>query len=277
MGGYNSYKELINDKTKRLLFPFFLVTIACSVPIKIFSGYYRLSDNLMKDVFIGQILMQGNTHLWFLPTLFFCYVIIYIIERQTRINRKKFCIAFAAISFMSFSMPVVLISNIMQYIFWFYIGYCFEKCRHRINNVIKKYPTVSVLSFILTILLTYVTKKIPNPPGLDLYIFAREALSMPTAAIGCFAAYSICLTISETSLPKSKAFGLFRKNTLGLYLYSDPLNYVILSVFVAYMGSWPFTTNIGAFSIYLIRLLIPSVIAFIICSVLRRIGIRYLS
>ena len=75
---YKSLKELLAKKGKRLIIPFIIVTLVYSTPLKYISGYYSRSINIFKDVSIGQILIQGNTHLWFLPTLFCIFVIAYI-------------------------------------------------------------------------------------------------------------------------------------------------------------------------------------------------------
>lgn len=69
-GRYSTFVELLNKKSKSLLIPFGAVTVLYSVPIKFISGYFNQSNDIVKDIFVGQILIQGNTHLWYLLTLF---------------------------------------------------------------------------------------------------------------------------------------------------------------------------------------------------------------
>ena len=66
----------IKNKFRRLLLPFLLTAVFVSIPLKYFSGYWEKSNGLIGDIIIGQLLLQGNTHLWFLPTLF-CEMIIF--------------------------------------------------------------------------------------------------------------------------------------------------------------------------------------------------------
>lgn len=81
---YKTLKELVCKKGKRLLIPFVIVSLLYTIPIKYLCGYYNGSQNIIKDIFVGQILQQGNTHLWFLPTLFCIFVIVYIYIYTTK-------------------------------------------------------------------------------------------------------------------------------------------------------------------------------------------------
>lgn len=74
-GRYSTFVELLNKKSKSLLIPFGAVTVLYSVPIKFISGYFNQSNDIVKDIFVGQILIQGNTHLWYLLTLFAIFII----------------------------------------------------------------------------------------------------------------------------------------------------------------------------------------------------------
>ena len=87
-GKYNNIFALTKDKFKRLILPFIIITVVYAIPLKYISEYYINSQNFLKDTFIGQVLIEGNTHLWFLPTLFCIFFITYIIEKK-KIDNKK--------------------------------------------------------------------------------------------------------------------------------------------------------------------------------------------
>lgn len=73
----NGFKALIQNKWHRLLVPFFLTTLFLSVPLKYLGGYYNNSENIVEDIFLGQFLLMGNSHLWFIVSLFWIFVFFY--------------------------------------------------------------------------------------------------------------------------------------------------------------------------------------------------------
>ena len=64
------FLPFVKNKAQRLLLPFAVVALFVSVPLKYLAGYWDGSENIFRDVFVGQYLIQGNTHLWFFVTLF---------------------------------------------------------------------------------------------------------------------------------------------------------------------------------------------------------------
>ena len=148
-GKYKTLKELVVNKGKRLLIPFFIVTLLYAVPIKYISGYYSKSTNLFKDIFVGQILMQGNTHLWFLPTLFCIFCIIYILHRF-KLPKILIIVALFLLNFFSFFPKISLLDHISLYLMYFYIGFCFEIKRNKISNEIDKMKIKEFLILIIS-------------------------------------------------------------------------------------------------------------------------------
>ena len=153
---YKNFRELIVKKSQRLLVPFLVVAIIYSVPIKYISGYYNGSQNVIKNIFIGQILLQGNTHLWFLPTLFciFCisYIYKYILRNELeKLNKLIIFLILISLNILSASIKIVLVKNVLFYLIYFYIGYCFEDIREEINNKINNLKKIVYLYLLLGI------------------------------------------------------------------------------------------------------------------------------
>lgn len=115
-GGYNSLRDLISIKAKKLLIPFFVVTLCYVVPLKMLSGYYAGSTNLWTDILVGQVLLEGNNHLWFLPALFAIFLMVYFANRLL----PNACFPKLLGSFIFFCasdfVPVALISNSLHYL-----------------------------------------------------------------------------------------------------------------------------------------------------------------
>ena len=82
---FNMY-TLIKNKTTRLLIPFLLVSVFYSFPLKYISGYWKGTESVIKDFFVGQILLQGNTYLWFLPALFILFLLFYVIIKANMLS-----------------------------------------------------------------------------------------------------------------------------------------------------------------------------------------------
>jgi len=128
-GRYSTFVELLNKKSKSLLIPFGAVTVLYSVPIKFISGYFNQSNDIVKDIFVGQILIQGNTHLWYLLTLFAIFIIAYLWKRNIKIRQTVILLLLIILSVGSGKIDIKLMSYICQFGLWFYIGILFEKYR----------------------------------------------------------------------------------------------------------------------------------------------------
>ena len=100
-----------------------------SVPIKFISGYFNQSNDIVKDIFVGQILIQGNTHLWYLLTLFAIFIIAYLWKRNIKIRQTVILLLLIILSVGSGKIDIKLMSYICQFGLWFYIGILFEKYR----------------------------------------------------------------------------------------------------------------------------------------------------
>ena len=77
------------------------MTILYQIPIKYLSGYYNTSPNVIRDCFLGQVLVQGNTHLWFLPALFIIFILTYFTIKYVNINSNIILFIMFIISFVS--------------------------------------------------------------------------------------------------------------------------------------------------------------------------------
>lgn len=80
--GYKNAKDLIYNKTKRLLIPFILCTLLWVIPLKAVAGYWSHSYNVFHDIIEGQILLLGNTHMWFLWVLFVITLLSYLLRNE---------------------------------------------------------------------------------------------------------------------------------------------------------------------------------------------------
>ncbi len=272
-GGYDSLRFLIKKKARNLLLPFFVVTLCYVVPLKAISGYYTVSTNLFRDIFVGQVLLQGNNHLWFLPTLFFIFLIIYQINRLIQRDDLLKLIVLFSLSLFSDIIQIALLSSILRYAFWFYIGYYFENRRHRINDSIDRSLIKPICSAFIWILLSIIN--IDQQASEGVYLLIGIALKNICTFCACYTVYCFCYLLTKTKLPQSKIFQHIRNNTFGLYLYSDPLNYLIVLFAFNCFGGCIFTTNLASMGLLLARFILSTLGAYSLSCIIRHFKLKY--
>ena len=258
--------------------PFIVVTLFYSVPLKYISGYYSNSGNIFKDVVVGQVLVQGNTHLWFLPVLFVIFIIIYALEKTLRNSAGGgIALSLFVASYASVFIPIGIVSNALYYALWFYAGYRFEDYRENINANLKKRPRIIIL-FIIVFLCSGLLRKLLSDWAETLPICSvlERCVRYICAVFGCGLVYSISYFLSKTNITKWRLFKVIRTNTLGLYLYSDTWNYIILNIATTLFGSTVFVTNTGSALIYFSRIAITFSIALAVSMVLKKIKVKYI-
>lgn len=133
-----SFKSMVQKKAYRLLIPFIVVTLMYSSPLKGMSGYFSSSKNVFYDVIIGQLLLQGNTHLWYLVALFLLFCLFFVLSRSRLRIGYPMLFVFALCSVFYGLMPIKMISYVMQHSLWFYLGMRFERDKSRINGALSE-------------------------------------------------------------------------------------------------------------------------------------------
>ena len=270
-GKYTSLILLMKDKFKRLIIPFFIVSIGYVGPLKYLSGYFSESTNVLKDFLVGQILVQGNTHLWFLEALFFIFIIIYVLERNIKVNIMIKLIFLLFIMEFSSIIDINAIKYPLQYAFWFYLGYRFEPIREKINSYLKfTHIVVFACAFLLLFSLNSYTYGLNN----ILLKILSHIFKVVIIILGCAMTYCFSFNLSKSKIINNKIFQVINKNSFEIYLYSDTLNYVILSIMFNIFGNYIFTSAVGYTMLFITRFMISTCIAIIISVILRKLKIK---
>ena len=246
--------------------------------MKYLSGYYNNSSNVLKDAFVGQVLVHGNTHLWFLPTLFVIFIIFYPIEKTVKkLPGWGLTICLFVASLISYIVHKSVSHQVLYYSFWFYIGYCFENNRKKLNAYLDKKPKTFFI-FVLLFLASGLAKKLISVwAGMYVGGYILECIiGYICAGMGCYVVYSLSYYLSKTDIINCRMFKIIRANSFGLYLYSETLNYEILNVATALFGSTLFVTNIGAALLYISRIIITFSIALVVSMLLKKFKIKYI-
>ena len=272
---YKNVKDVITKKSKRLLIPFLIVTLLYSVPIKYISGYYSQSQNILKDILIGQIAIQGNTHLWFLPTLFCIFIIVYILKQKIhdKISTKVIFMFLIVINIISSFVDIIIIKMIFYYLLYFSLGFYLADRRLKINNQIdtnKKIKWYLIFGIALRIIISFI-----DFSGNIYYQIIEKILNIAFALLGTYIIYYIVHKLSKKeAIIQNSLIQKVCECSFGIYLYSDPLNYIILflanSIFQTYM-----TTTLGIIILFIFRIIVTFLIAMGITVFFKKRKVKY--
>ena len=219
--GYQFYKksirrEFIYSKIKRLLFP--------SV---IFSLIYIIMFNDIKHVELLYEIFNGAGHLWFLPMLFWCFIISYTLLKLRLKTRWYFLIAFILSLFSFLSLPF-RISSTFYYLFSFMLGVNIYRNRDKIINWTtwgKAY--VAIIGYIIFFfLLTMLTEALSNYANLNIqYKLLWWIVSLISklfySTLGCICIYMVMTLIFKKINNISKLLLNISNLCFGVYIYQQ--------------------------------------------------------
>lgn len=142
-GKYNSFVFFIVNKIKRLLLPTIL-----------WGGVFSISFGENIDVIR---LLSGWNHLWFLPSLFWCFIVAFFLLTPMQANRK-ISVVFLLISlFLTFvPFPEMLGLDAFSWYFFYFLLEVFYSINKSIIVVFWEKNKIALLSISFLLLLIYV-------------------------------------------------------------------------------------------------------------------------
>lgn len=208
---------LFQNKVKKLLIPFLVITIFWMVPIRLAVKYAAYQGNYSKGIILA---LTGSDagHMWFLPTLFIIFILTYWFLK-TNDNKKSLWILIVASLVYVFSSKVsnyFFGRSVCTYLVYFVFGYYFS-----ILDINK-----------------YLSKKIVYLPALALVLTGVVMLLQPLEP---FVKNIFTLIIALTGVALAYV-GLEKKNSnfittylsdksFEIYLFHSPIIYIIYYYF----------------------------------------------
>lgn len=245
---YHSIRLLIAKKNRRLIIPCLLAWLLWNIPIKYFSGYYQFQDNPLISALL-QILNPYQVHLWYLEALFFIFLVFYYLKKVSSVWIK------VSISIALYFVGIVIrykfgapIGNPFLYVIWFEIGYDELFRKNDRNNRI-------VLYIVILIAFYYATLKIQ---------FSWVLLDLLMGYLGIQLLYNLSKCIFSIGGGTNSVLRAISNHSLGIYLYSDPLNYLIIYMFVKYFGIASLSNSSYAILLFLLRFCLSFAIAYFV-------------
>lgn len=219
--------ELVKKKFFRLLVPFLSIGLLWMLPIKAALDYPGWRNHTVGKIVIQDIILGKDCgHLWYLPTLFLCFMILYLLvkgEEKVFSNRKStaggkekqmhilcvfviFLVSLAAARGYARLMPLMYLAWAAQYFLWFYFGYFLFEYKTELRTMKK--PLKAVLA-LLTLVMTGAA------------IVVRSFIISTLATIVLILAF-------YTFVPDRRNRGMkfLSDNSFGIYLFHSPLIYI---------------------------------------------------
>lgn len=264
-GTEDRFGKLCMKKFRRLILPFLGTLLFWLLPLKFFAGYYQNSPHPIQDMFWGQVVFLDNCHLWYLLSLFWIFLIAWLLDHLTENKYIKTCIilCFFVIGCLM-SKNIFGIPKALRYVVYFYIGRAFEQKRIALAQLEGKKKKLLVSGTILFTLIVY---------GAYLFLFKNNEI-----IYGIVALAGMSLTILLVLLMKRLNVSLDHRVTQGIiqysfaiYLFSDPVNYVILAILVHTGAVKYYTSHLFCFGIFVGRIIITTAVAVFVQIILNRI------
>lgn len=255
IGKLNRVRDLAAGKARRLLLPFVAVTTFLVVPLKYFSGYYAGSDHIFRDIICGQYLLLGNSHLWFIVSLFYIFVIFFAMER---IRVPKNVAYWLVLTVVSWAGTFLLrygdlggIPGMLKHLLFFAAGFSTFEYWNRRQPMPVMLQGLSWLGFVLFVMSTnYLLTHSHSLILKSAVIFPCRTLA---AFWGCANMVHMAKSFLHSGFMKSRLCAFAGRYTYELYLYSDPFNYLLIAMLMGLFGQAVFTDSLCSGLAFFIR------------------------
>lgn len=260
LGKYSTWKTLLRKKTIRILLPYV-----------VFSLFFMLTTDSCNLI---QLLRGGYWHLWFLPMLFWCFVIGYGIYRM-KLNiflEMMLIILLVVVPIDEKKLPntIMGIGGALNWFYRFYMGILFCKYRDIFFSYIHRYKLyLPLLVFYVVAIVVWPSYYGAGNNGLisrlshlsfciaacylmslvdwDKYQFVSPIIKLSVYTFGIYIWHNwvALMLISNTS---KQLFGLSELAANHVVLF--PLCFSLITLFISWFLSWcMMKTKIGKFLI----------------------------
>lgn len=212
-------KKIFVKKFKRLIIPSIIFS---TIYLLMFRDYHQ---SILTSVY--QILC-GVGHMWFLPMLFWCFVIVYLIEKIGIKKRLAIVLQFFAM-FVSFLPLPFGVGTALYYAIFFYVGYILQKEDIVSSCNIERWLPILTISFVVAFLIKMWVRNIANISLIG-YPIADKILCVSLitfvrfacASVGIIMLYAASKNLVCHSLSSKISGGdLLSESCFGVYLFQQ--------------------------------------------------------
>lgn len=216
--------ELLRARAKRLLIPYFLYGWLFMLPVKYWGGFYDEEGLLLaaKGLLVG----QDSGHLWFLTALLWCVAAFLLVQWAVgRFSSRllPLLLMAGAVSLLGSKLPfnVLSLCEGLQGIFWFTLGYVFEKQRRQRTpwGLRRSLAAAAIL------LLMEAAKMLWG-------WFKGPVVIVLLGVLFTLSLAKLC-TLLLKDLTHTRIWQVLIRDLFYVYIFHDPLEYLVLKVFLS--------------------------------------------
>lgn len=247
-----SLDETVVKKIKRLIIPYYLVGLLYMLPIKLLTGFYH-RGTFVSAVSVFLSAKGAMAHLWFLPAVFWCFIVMWGIEKLfAKKNIFATLLLAAAIQLIASRYLGALNFFCFQvgltYFFFFALGYAFELYRKSNRAIETSWKMAFVVLLVCIFLSSYKNMTL-----------LKSSSKIVNVLLGSLIILSISVLLNGlTRLHEKKWFKFLVDNCYYIYLFHEPLNYITLKFAEQFIGSvsgcifYEFSRTIGVILVSLV-------------------------
>lgn len=261
-GKYPSLGRLAAAKARRLLAPLCFVWLAWNIPLKWVSGYYAGQAHPLGAALV-QIFFPEGVYLWFLEALFLVFLLDHLLVTRIQSTARQFGLAalafLAGLVFWRYFRPWTPAGNPFKYLFWFWLGRWMDPVTRRLRRRFGR--GLLHLETVLFFGAWAVVERLPWGGWL------LEVSLLPL--LGTLWVWELAARLARGPGAGERA-RRWAGYTFGLYLWADPVNYLVL------YGAWQlggpafFGSEAGAAVLYGLRVAGSALVAVGITALLRK-------
>ncbi len=239
---------LLKSKVKRLIIPYFLYAWLFMIPLKYLGNFYTKHQVIL--ALRGILYGIDSGHLWFLPTLFWCIICFALLKKTVykKVKSPYLLLLLSGLVQLLYSylpFDFFFLKQGLSFLFWFALGFVFEF--ERKNHSSWNFRT-TVFAFLVVSII-------------EIFDFKYHVLTpFFTICCGSFLVYLFADICSRklSFFTQKKSWNLVVRNLFYIYLLHDPLEYIVLRIF---MNCQFLTTAIGCYAYIFAR----TILIFILC------------
>ncbi len=212
--------EIAKSKVRRLIVPYYLAGFLFMIPLKYIGNYY--TEETVASAM--KVFWNGGTdsgHLWFLPALFWCTIFFVIMQKiMERLKFQSVCFILLLSEIIALCREILpfdflLLKQGLGYLFWFALGFYFETIRKK--GILERIPLyklcIGAAGFLLAAVLDHK------------YDFVDDFFRVIFGAV-----FMLILAEVLSRIFDVKRINIITRNLFYIYLFHDPLEYVILHI-----------------------------------------------
>lgn len=223
-GKYRTPENDINNRFKRLMIPFFAISVLWAIPAQLIA--YGFSWSIILKGFVLQI---SPAQLWFLPMLFLLYVVFYLSsDHLVNVPTWKFLVFYFVlyigkiIAGRVIPLGVFQISSTIEYSLYYYFGFSYRK-KHICKLSKWKAVCVCISAVLSAVVYLYVKQQY------SLRYFA-EVVRPVICCLQIWGLTEIGNCFKVERLLKEGWFHIFTENSMGIYLLHQQLLYLMMRI-----------------------------------------------